>query len=143
MRRAISLTGQYAAPDGAQTGLDPRSRQEFWQVVRGLAPDGAAVLLTTRRAEVWMIDDAIPAPGDPAWGFEEWVQRRHTGNDRWDWTLHTDRSQVTSRLPRDAWHALEHIRAPSPPPRPQHPVRPGRRARGQFLDAAQGRQARR
>ncbi|MYS05175.1 SMI1/KNR4 family protein, partial [Streptomyces sp. SID6041] len=46
------------------------------------------LLLTTgpRRGDVWMIADvgAVPAPGDQAWGFEEWVQRWHTGNDWWD-----------------------------------------------------------
>jgi hypothetical protein len=46
------------------------------------------LLLTTgpRRGEVWMIADvgAVPAPGDQAWGFEEWVRRWHTGDDWWD-----------------------------------------------------------
>ncbi|CAM5730245.1 hypothetical protein SHIRM173S_10883 [Streptomyces hirsutus] len=39
-----------------------------------------------RRGEVWMVADvgAIPARGDHAWGFEEWVRRWHAGDDWWD-----------------------------------------------------------
>ncbi|MFC8536639.1 hypothetical protein ACFUJY_22175 [Streptomyces sp. NPDC057249] len=29
-------------------------------------------------------DGARPTPGEPAWGFKEWVQRWHTGDDWWD-----------------------------------------------------------
>ncbi|MEU5659988.1 SMI1/KNR4 family protein [Streptomyces sp. NPDC047737] len=54
------------------------------------AEDGPSfwLLLTTgpHRGEVWMIADvgAIPVPGEPAWGFKEWVQRWQTGDDWWD-----------------------------------------------------------
>lgn len=27
---------------------------------------------------------AVPAPGDQAWGFEQWVRRWHSGNDWWE-----------------------------------------------------------
>ncbi|MEU1471225.1 ATP-binding cassette domain-containing protein [Streptomyces sp. NPDC005761] len=37
--------------DEPTTGLDPRSRQELWQVVRELAAEGATVLLTTQYLE--------------------------------------------------------------------------------------------
>ncbi|RPK46561.1 Daunorubicin/doxorubicin resistance ATP-binding protein DrrA [Streptomyces sp. ADI92-24] len=37
--------------DEPTTGLDPRSRQELWQVVRDLATEGATVLLTTQYLE--------------------------------------------------------------------------------------------
>lgn len=70
---------------------DPRIDAAFnnGSIVLG-CEDGQSfwLLLTTgpRRGEVWMIADvgAVPAPDDQAWGFEEWVQRWHTGNDWWD-----------------------------------------------------------
>ncbi|MEV6020301.1 SMI1/KNR4 family protein [Streptomyces sp. NPDC051997] len=70
---------------------DPRIDAAFnkGSIVLG-SEDGQSfwLLLTAgpRRGEVWMIADvgAVPAPGDQAWGFEEWVQRWHTGNDWWD-----------------------------------------------------------
>ena len=37
--------------DEPTTGLDPRSRQELWEVVRELAERGATVLLTTQYLE--------------------------------------------------------------------------------------------
>ncbi|MEV4948234.1 ATP-binding cassette domain-containing protein [Streptomyces sp. NPDC053755] len=37
--------------DEPTTGLDPRSRQELWQVVRDLAADGTTVFLTTQYLE--------------------------------------------------------------------------------------------
>jgi ABC-2 type transport system ATP-binding protein len=47
---AMSLVGN--APvlflDEPTTGLDPQSRKEVWQTVRGLAGDGTTVLLTTQ-----------------------------------------------------------------------------------------------
>ncbi|MEU9203196.1 ATP-binding cassette domain-containing protein [Streptomyces sp. NPDC048332] len=59
MRRRLDLAaGLVGSPqpevfflDEPTTGLDPRSRQELWQVVRELAADGAAVLLTTQYLE--------------------------------------------------------------------------------------------
>lgn len=70
---------------------DPRIEAAFTNgsVVLG-CEDGQTfwLLLTTgpRRGEIWMITDvgAVPAPGDEAWGFEEWVRRWHTGEDWWD-----------------------------------------------------------
>ncbi|MGC5008809.1 SMI1/KNR4 family protein [Streptomyces sp. NBC_00353] len=70
---------------------DPRIEATFnsGSIVLG-CEDGLSfwLLLTTgpRRGEVWMVADvgAVPAPGDQAWGFEEWVQRWHTGDDWWD-----------------------------------------------------------
>lgn len=70
---------------------DPRIDAVFTHgsVVLG-AEDGPSfwLLVTTgpRRGEVWMVADvgAIPAPDEPAWGFEEWVRRWHTGVDWWD-----------------------------------------------------------
>src|SRR5262249_37172282 len=37
--------------DEPTTGLDPRSRQQLWDVVRGLAREGVTVLLTTQYLE--------------------------------------------------------------------------------------------
>lgn len=59
MRRRLDLAaGLVGSPepgvfflDEPTTGLDPRSRQELWQVVRELADRGAAVLLTTQYLE--------------------------------------------------------------------------------------------
>lgn len=56
MRRRLDLAaGLVGSPqpevfflDEPTTGLDPRSRQELWQVVRDLAADGATILLTTQ-----------------------------------------------------------------------------------------------
>ncbi|MGA5473015.1 ATP-binding cassette domain-containing protein [Streptomyces arboris] len=59
MRRRLDLAaGLVGSPepgvfflDEPTTGLDPRSRQELWEVVRGLAERGASVLLTTQYLE--------------------------------------------------------------------------------------------
>jgi oleandomycin transport system ATP-binding protein len=47
---AASLVGQPRVLylDEPTTGLDPRSRTDVWQMVRGLVADGVAVLLTTQ-----------------------------------------------------------------------------------------------
>jgi ABC-2 type transport system ATP-binding protein len=37
--------------DEPTTGLDPRSRQQLWGVVKGLADEGVTVLLTTQHLE--------------------------------------------------------------------------------------------
>ncbi|GGQ06073.1 daunorubicin resistance protein DrrA family ABC transporter ATP-binding protein [Streptomyces roseolilacinus] len=57
MRRRLDLAaGLVGEPevvflDEPTTGLDPRSRQELWRVVRDLAEGGAAVFLTTQYLE--------------------------------------------------------------------------------------------
>ncbi|MFJ9703282.1 ABC transporter ATP-binding protein [Streptomyces fradiae] len=57
MRRRLDLAaGLVGEPevvflDEPTTGLDPRSRQELWEVVRDLAAGGAAVFLTTQYLE--------------------------------------------------------------------------------------------
>ncbi|HEY9524240.1 MAG TPA: ATP-binding cassette domain-containing protein [Thermopolyspora sp.] len=50
---AASLVGrpQLLFLDEPTTGLDPRSRNELWDVVRGLMADGVTVLLTTQYLE--------------------------------------------------------------------------------------------
>ncbi|PZG30153.1 daunorubicin/doxorubicin resistance ABC transporter ATP-binding protein DrrA [Spongiactinospora gelatinilytica] len=50
---AASLVGrpQVLFLDEPTTGLDPRSRNELWDVVRGLMADGVTVLLTTQYLE--------------------------------------------------------------------------------------------
>jgi len=47
---AISLIANPAIIflDEPTTGLDPRSRRELWEIVKGLAKDGATILLTTQ-----------------------------------------------------------------------------------------------
>ena len=57
MRRRLDLAvSLVAAPpvlflDEPTTGLDPRSRAEFWDVLRGLVRDGTTLLLTTQYLE--------------------------------------------------------------------------------------------
>jgi ABC-2 type transport system ATP-binding protein len=57
MRRRLDLAvSLVAAPpvlflDEPTTGLDPRSRAEFWEVLRGLVADGTTLLLTTQYLE--------------------------------------------------------------------------------------------
>ncbi len=50
---AASMVGRPAVLflDEPTTGLDPRSRNELWDMVRGLTADGATVLLTTQYLE--------------------------------------------------------------------------------------------
>ena len=50
---AASLVGTAAVLflDEPTTGLDPRSRNEVWDLVRGLVADGTTVLLTTQYLE--------------------------------------------------------------------------------------------
>lgn len=90
-RTIPSGVGLALEDDESADAEDPRIDAAFnkGSVVLG-SEDGQSfwLLLTTghRRGEVWMIADvgAIPAPGDQAWGFEEWVRRWHTGNEWWD-----------------------------------------------------------
>ncbi|HSZ42899.1 MAG TPA: ATP-binding cassette domain-containing protein [Trebonia sp.] len=57
MRRRLDLAISVITPpallflDEPTTGLDPRSRNQLWEVVRGLAADGVTVLLTTQYLE--------------------------------------------------------------------------------------------
>jgi len=57
MRRRLDLAVSVIARppliflDEPTTGLDPRSRNQLWDVVRGLAADGVTVLLTTQYME--------------------------------------------------------------------------------------------
>ncbi|GAB3117863.1 daunorubicin resistance protein DrrA family ABC transporter ATP-binding protein [Janibacter alkaliphilus] len=57
MRRRLDLAGALVARppvvflDEPTTGLDPRSRGDMWQVIRGLVADGTTVLLTTQYLE--------------------------------------------------------------------------------------------
>ncbi|HEX6453550.1 MAG TPA: ATP-binding cassette domain-containing protein [Trebonia sp.] len=57
MRRRLDLAVSLIVPppllflDEPTTGLDPRSRTQLWDVVRGLAADGVTVLLTTQYLE--------------------------------------------------------------------------------------------
>jgi oleandomycin transport system ATP-binding protein len=57
MRRRLDLAASLVGwppvlvLDEPTTGLDPRSRREVWELVRGLVADGATVLLTTQYLE--------------------------------------------------------------------------------------------
>jgi oleandomycin transport system ATP-binding protein len=73
---AASMVGRPAVLflDEPTTGLDPRSRNELWAMVRGLTADGATVLLTTQYLEeadhlchdITVIDHgAVIAAGSP------------------------------------------------------------------------------
>ena len=90
LRRRLDLAiSLIAAPpvlflDEPTTGLDPRSRNDLWEVVRGLADDGTTILLTTqyleeadRLADTVAVLDAgrIIAEGSP-----EQLKRRLSGD---------------------------------------------------------------
>ncbi|MEU9148185.1 ATP-binding cassette domain-containing protein [Streptomyces sp. NPDC048349] len=81
MRRRLDLAaGLVSRPeviflDEPTTGLDPRSRQDLWELVRELRTDGATVLLTTQYLEeadrladrvAVLADGRIAAEGTPA-----------------------------------------------------------------------------
>ena len=81
MRRRLDLAaGLLVRPevmflDEPTTGLDPRSRQAMWEVIRGVVADGTSVLLTTQYLaeadeladRVSLIDDGrVVAEGTPA-----------------------------------------------------------------------------
>jgi ABC-type multidrug transport system ATPase subunit len=57
MRRRLDLAAalvnrpQVLFLDEPTTGLDPRSRQQLWDVLRGLVRDGTTLLLTTQYLE--------------------------------------------------------------------------------------------
>ncbi|WP_229053603.1 ATP-binding cassette domain-containing protein [Aeromicrobium sp. Leaf350] len=57
MRRRLDLAGALVAEppvlilDEPTTGLDPRSRQQMWSVIRDLVSDGTTLLLTTQYLE--------------------------------------------------------------------------------------------
>jgi ABC-2 type transport system ATP-binding protein len=66
MRRRLDLAASMIARpellflDEPTTGLDPRSREQLWSAVRGLAADGVTVLLTTQYlAEAEQLADSI------------------------------------------------------------------------------------
>ena len=80
MRRRLDLAvSLIAAPpvlflDEPTTGLDPRSRSELWEVLRGLVREGTTLLLTTQYLEeadqladeIVVIDKEVIASGTPA-----------------------------------------------------------------------------
>jgi ABC-2 type transport system ATP-binding protein len=81
MRRRLDLAAALAAHpevlflDEPTTGLDPRSRNELWDLLRGLVDDGTTLVLTTQYLEeadrladhVVVIDEgAVVAEGSPA-----------------------------------------------------------------------------
>jgi ABC-2 type transport system ATP-binding protein len=57
MRRRLDIAASLIVPtelmvlDEPTTGLDPRSRNQVWDIVRGVAADGTTVLLTTQYLE--------------------------------------------------------------------------------------------
>ena len=57
MRRRLDLAASLVARppvlflDEPTTGLDPRSRNDLWDVLRGLVADGTTVVLTTQYLE--------------------------------------------------------------------------------------------
>jgi ABC-2 type transport system ATP-binding protein len=66
MRRRLDLAASLIVPpdllvlDEPTTGLDPRSREQLWSAVRGLAADGVTVLLTTQYlAEAEQLADQV------------------------------------------------------------------------------------
>src|SRR5215207_895336 len=48
VRAKVSLTGQMASVDEPTTGLDPRSRNQVWDIIRALRTAGTTILLCTQ-----------------------------------------------------------------------------------------------
>ena len=112
--------------DEPTTGLDPRSREQFWGTVRDLADDGVTVLLTTQYLEeadqladmIAMLDHGqVVARGTPdqlkssmgtevvrlQFGDRESYDRASASSTRSaPRRLHISRSPPTARPPRSA-----------------------------------------
>ncbi len=91
MRRRLDLAVSLIATppvlflDEPTTGLDPRSRVELWEVLRGLVRDGTTLLLTTQYLEEadQLADRIVVIDHGPAW-WGGWLGgRTRCGCGRW------------------------------------------------------------
>ncbi|MFD7258560.1 ATP-binding cassette domain-containing protein [Streptomyces sp. NPDC059874] len=108
MRRRLDLAASLVSRpeviflDEPTTGLDPRSRQDLWDLVRELRADGTTVLLTTQYLEeadrladrvAVLADGRVAAEGTPA------ELKSRVDGHRLDLTL-TDRTAYEALAPR-------------------------------------------
>ncbi|MGZ9932585.1 ATP-binding cassette domain-containing protein [Streptomyces sp. NC-S4] len=117
MRRRLDLAASLVSRpeviflDEPTTGLDPRSRQGLWELVRELRADGTTVLLTTQYLEeadrladrvAVLADGRIAAEGAPA------DLKSRVAGHRLDLTL-TTRAAYEALAPRAVHHAPEEL----------------------------------
>ncbi|MDQ0985325.1 ABC-2 type transport system ATP-binding protein [Streptomyces sp. V2I9] len=134
MRRRLDLAaGLVGSPepgvfflDEPTTGLDPRSRQELWDVVRELAARGATVLLTTQYLEeadrladriALLNQGRIAAEGTAA------DLKSRVGGHRLDLEL-TSREDYLRLVTRAVHHSPETLTSASPPTARRHRYAP-------------------
>uniref|UniRef100_A0AAU2JSD6 ABC-type xenobiotic transporter n=1 Tax=Streptomyces sp. NBC_00049 TaxID=2903617 RepID=A0AAU2JSD6_9ACTN len=113
MRRRLDLAASLVSRpeviflDEPTTGLDPRSRQDLWELVRELRADGTTVLLTTQYLEeadrladrvAVLADGRIAAEGTPA------ELKERVAGHRLDLTLTTE-AAYEALAPRAVHHA--------------------------------------
>ncbi|MFD7097701.1 ABC transporter ATP-binding protein [Streptomyces xanthophaeus] len=117
MRRRLDLAASLVSRpeviflDEPTTGLDPRSRQDLWDLVRELRADGTTVLLTTQYLEeadrladhvVLLAEGRIAAEGTPA------ALKARVGEHRLDLTLAT-RAAYDALAARAVHHAPDEL----------------------------------
>ncbi|MFD9410884.1 ATP-binding cassette domain-containing protein [Streptomyces sp. NPDC059989] len=117
MRRRLDLAASLVSRpevlflDEPTTGLDPRSRQDLWDLVRELRADGTTVLLTTQYLEeadrladrvAVLADGRIAAEGTPA------ELKSRVAGHRLDLIL-TTRAAYDTLAPRAVHHAPEEL----------------------------------
>ncbi|MFC9296493.1 ATP-binding cassette domain-containing protein [Streptomyces sp. NPDC057011] len=117
MRRRLDLAASLVSRpevlflDEPTTGLDPRSRQDLWDLVRELRADGTTVLLTTQYLEeadrladrvAVLADGRIAAEGTPA------ELKARVAGHRLDLTLAT-RAAYDTLAPRAVHHAPDEL----------------------------------
>ncbi|MGW7437416.1 ATP-binding cassette domain-containing protein [Streptomyces sp. NPDC054849] len=117
MRRRLDLAASLVSRpevlflDEPTTGLDPRSRQDLWDLVRELRADGTTVLLTTQYLEeadrladsvAVLADGRIAAEGTPA------ALKSRVAGHRLDLTL-TTRSAYETLAPRAVHRAPDEL----------------------------------
>ncbi|MFJ7587019.1 ATP-binding cassette domain-containing protein [Streptomyces sp. NPDC097617] len=117
MRRRLDLAASLVSRpeviflDEPTNGLDPRSRQDLWDLVRELRADGTTVLLTTQYLEeadrladrvAVLADGRIAAEGTPC------ELKSRVAGHRLDLTL-TDRAAYDTLSPRAVHHAPDEL----------------------------------